>query len=191
MIAIKRKIGTIALDVTLEEDHNDELAITQFPVLSGAVITDHSYKKPMRVTIKGGKGTSKKLDTDTIYNPTDVPGDESLPRKIYNQLLNLQKSREPFTIVTGKRVYNNMLIRSLKVVTNTDTENSLVVTADCQEVIIVSTKSYNFSGEYKDQQLVPTEDGKGSTTEEKSSSWLNDVLGSSFNGLWKLFTGGK
>lgn len=61
-------------------------------------------------------------------------------RAVYKQLQDLQISFIPFTVYTGKRKYTNMLMKSLNVVTNIDTENSLLVTVHCQEVIIVDTE---------------------------------------------------
>ena len=59
---------------------------------------------------------------------------------MYNQLLDLQQSRILFDIYTGKRYYNNMLIRMLTVTTDKQTENVLMVTAACQQIIVVQTK---------------------------------------------------
>ena len=79
MIVVKRKIGSIALDVTVSEKHTDTLEITQFPVLSGAVITDHAYKLPMQLTIKAGQGTGPGqyaygVNPETIIT-ADIPND--------------------------------------------------------------------------------------------------------------------
>jgi hypothetical protein len=46
-----------------------------------------------------------------------------------------------FDIYTGKRVYKNMLIKSLSQTTNPQSENSLMITAECREVIIVQTQT--------------------------------------------------
>ena len=60
---------------------------------------------------------------------------------IYNSLLALQVSGQTFTLYTGKRVYPNMLIKSLATESDAKSENTLPITAVCQEVIIVSTQS--------------------------------------------------
>lgn len=60
-------------------------------------------------------------------------------KSIYDQLLELQASRQPFDVLTGKRKYTNMLFRVLSVDTTKATENSLWVVAVCYQVIIVST----------------------------------------------------
>jgi hypothetical protein len=192
MIVVKRKIGSIQLDVTVSEKHSDTLEITQFPVLSGAVITDHAYKLPMQLTIKGGQGTGKGqyaygVNPESIIT-ADIPndngqyafeeddsytitgGDINRPARTYKDLLALQASREPFTVITGKRVYKNMLIKNLSVTTEQDTENVLMFTADLQEVIIVSTATYGkTSGAIKAQMEPSTTDTKSTSPKDKST----------------------
>jgi hypothetical protein len=112
----------------LEENHEDSLTITEHPVEQGASISDHAFKKPESVTIRGGVSDS-------------TPGAGAYAaRTFYEALLELQKKREPFDLVTGKRLYKNMLLESLSVVTTMDTEHSLMFTAVCREVIIVQAR---------------------------------------------------
>lgn len=61
------------------------------------------------------------------------------PKEVYQKLLDLQNSREPFDVVTGKRTYNNMLIRALEVTTDRTSENVLSAVLTLREVIITST----------------------------------------------------
>jgi len=66
-------------------------------------------------------------------------------KDIYQKLLKLQEERIPFDVLTGKRSYVNMLIKSLQLVTDKTTENALVVTAQLQQVILVSTRPLQIS----------------------------------------------
>lgn len=61
-------------------------------------------------------------------------------KAIYQRLLKLQEDRIPFDVVTGKRSYVNMLIRSLQETTDVTSENALRVVIQCKQVILVSTK---------------------------------------------------
>ena len=110
-----RNMGGIVFDVTVEEQHEDSLEITSHPVEHGAEISDHAYVKPATVTIRAG------------VSNCGVFGDEYRARDVYEQLLALQRAREPFAIIT--------------VVTAADTENALMVSAQCREVIIVETQT--------------------------------------------------
>ena len=46
LFGVGRSIGTIAVDVILNEETNDTLTITKQPVQTGASMTDHSYLEP-------------------------------------------------------------------------------------------------------------------------------------------------
>jgi hypothetical protein len=145
-IAPKRSIGSFTAQVTIEENHADDLQITEHPVESGASITDHAFKKPAQVTIRCGwtnssmtsligaaQGLLSFLSGDSVVGKDYVSS-------IYAQLLELQASRELFDVITGKRDYQNMLMQSLAVSTDLATENALMVTMTCREVIIVDTQ---------------------------------------------------
>ena len=120
-----RSIGGIVADCTIEEDHTDELVLTDHPVELGAQITDHAFMRPVSVNIMIGWSASGR------FQPLS---------QIYQQLLALQSSAVPFSIVTGKRQYQNMLITSIGVRTDADTENILAVQVACREIIIVETQ---------------------------------------------------
>lgn len=128
----RRKIADFTAQVTVEEDHEDDLAITKHPVEQGAPITDHAYKEPARLRLVVGWSNSG--------DGSSEQGDDYV-RAIYARLLELQKTREPFSVTTGKRQYSNMLFASLGTTTTQETENSLIVVASLQEVIIVQTQA--------------------------------------------------
>lgn len=118
----KRYIDDIELQVVISENTNDTLTITKQPVQQGASISDHAYKEPTTLSM-------------TIYfrdNPL-----QSLSA-IYQEFLDLQEAREPFSVVTPKRVYDNMMLAVIINNTDKSTENCISLTLTLQEVIIVS-----------------------------------------------------
>lgn len=125
-----RSIGGIVMDVTVEEVHTDEMEITEHPVQQGASFADHAYLQPKSVTITAGASDSGASSSGERHSI-----------EIYEALLELQGRREPFDLVTGKRLYKNMLIKSLSVTTDRETENVLLVTAELREVIMASVQS--------------------------------------------------
>lgn len=126
-----RIIGGFIPNVTVEEHHEDELVITEHPVENGAEITDHSYKRPEKVTIKCGWSNSSFA---ALGNPAYID-------QIYQAFLALQRSRQPFMILTGKRSYTSMLARKVSVTTDEKTENILMMVVECQQVIIAVTQT--------------------------------------------------
>lgn len=151
LIKPARALGPMVLQVTLEENHDDELEITDHPVEKGAIISDHAFKRPCQVVIRGSWSNSPSLAglIDGVLGglkATVVGGQALLSGKAatnvidtYTKLLKLQSGAVPFDIYTGKRKYSNMLIRSINVTTNKQTENELAATIVCREVILVST----------------------------------------------------
>lgn len=127
----QRNIGGFIADVTLEEDHTDEVVITEHPVERGAAISDHAYKRPATVVVQVGYSNSS---LRALANPFYV-------QLVYNQFLALQASLQPFSITTGKRIYSNMLIRRLSVKTDEKSENALYASIECQEVLIATTQT--------------------------------------------------
>lgn len=134
--------------VVTEEEHDDDMEITTHPVEQGASISDHAYKYPAKVTIKMGWSFSGQTSGGGIglgefaIASSLIPqqGDPNYLNNFYNALLNLQQQRILFNIFTGKRVYPNMLLKRISTTTTRKTESSLMVTAHCQEVLIVQTQ---------------------------------------------------
>ena len=122
----KRAIGTIIPDVTFEEQHRDELVITDHPVETGAAVSDHAFKMPVEVDMRVGFSDSTAQTLGYVES-------------VYQEFIALQVQREPFNVSTGKRMYQNMLIRSLETTTDERSPFALYLTVGLREVIIVNT----------------------------------------------------
>lgn len=130
-----RSIASFEAHVTLREVHTDELEITEQPVEQGAAISDHAYRRPSEVVITCAWSSTPPRSASSSETPPPVD-----ILDIYQRLLALQASRERFDIFTGKRVYRNMLIRSLVEETDGKTENLLSLTVRCQELLIATVQ---------------------------------------------------
>lgn len=141
-----RKIGILVPSVVVSEKHSDTLEITEHPVekpttgSNAGYIADHAFKRPSEVTMEcgfaGGGSLLDFVDTSSIGLGLGMS-----PKETYQQLLDLQASRVPFDVVTGKRTYNNMLVRAIEVKTDKTTENVLSCTLTLREVIMSETFS--------------------------------------------------
>lgn len=140
-----RKIGILVPDVVISEKHSDTLEITEHPVekptTSGTgSVSDHAYKRPSEVTMEvgfaGGGSLLDFTDTSTLGLSLGLS-----PSETYEKLLDMQLSRVPIEVVTGKRIYQNMLIRAIEVTTDKTTENVLRAVLTLREVIITQTQN--------------------------------------------------
>jgi|SRR5665213_731812 len=126
-IGATRSFAGLTGYVTIQESTVDSLEITQQPVQQGAMIADHAFKKPVNLSV-----TMQFKD-----NPL-----QSLAQ-VYQSLLALQTpvlpaTLAPFTVITPKRVYTNMLLSTLGLTTDKKTEAVLAISASFQEVLLVS-----------------------------------------------------
>lgn len=159
--ATNQQIPIIYADITVEEEHHDELVITEHPVEQGAAISDHAYKRPSEVIIRAGWSSSSGRARSASY-AADVRA----------QLLALQRSRLPFDLYTGKQSYSQMLIASLTTETTENSEWSLLATIVCRQILLVKTgtttapKSENWpqinqTAEQGAQNVTPSTDFNG------------------------------
>ena len=121
----------LVAEVTIEEDADDVLEITQHPVEQGAAITDHAYKRPAEVRMR--------LGWSNWYAAQAL-------NKVYSDILDLQSSRRPFTIETGKRSYSDMLVADIRQHTDAKFEYSLMVDITFRQIQLVDTQKTKTGG---------------------------------------------
>lgn len=152
--------------VTISEEHNDELEVTEHPVEQGAPITDHAYKKPSQLTLTLGWSNSPKPSTgdelvrlaevyaslfssvagqvvsiaEMIMGGLKLLNQKDKLKAAYETLLLLQSERQIFTIYTAKRTYYNMMCVGLSTKTDYELADALIITVKCREVLLVNTQ---------------------------------------------------
>ncbi|MGH1498227.1 phage baseplate protein [Yersinia proxima] len=150
-----RKIGLLVPSVIIAEKHQDTLEITEHPVEIGAAVNDHAYKRAAEVTMEvgfaGGGSLLDFVDTSTIGLSLGKS-----PEEVYQELRDLQESKQPFDVITGKRKYSNMLIRGIEVTTDKTSENVLMCVLTLREVIMSQTESVTVADKENMQDGVST-----------------------------------
>ncbi|EMJ8296070.1 phage baseplate protein [Klebsiella aerogenes] len=183
-----RRIGLIVPSVVVSEKHSDTLEITEHPVETGAPVSDHAYKRPsevvMEVGFAGGGSLLDFIDTSSLGLTLGLS-----PKETYQQILDLQTSRIPFDVVTGKRLYSNMLIRAIEVTTDRTSENVLMAVLTLREVIITQTQQIAVADKADMKEGANTSAVINSGT--KAAKPQNEsLLSSGWQGLKSIFGGG-
>lgn len=106
--------------LVVEESIDDSLELTEHPIEDGSVITDHVIYKPITCTMD-------------VYFDESLLGGDSV-RTIYDKIRALQASAQPFTVVCGKRVLDDMLLKSVHHVTDKDSEYVLHLSLEFQQI---------------------------------------------------------
>lgn len=187
-----RRIGIIIPDVVITEKHSDSLEITDHPVevptsSSGGssgdgvgYIADHAFRRPSELVMETGfSGGGSVLDFADTSGLGLTLGKS--PKEIYEELLALQRSRKPFDVVTGKRMYTNMLIRVLDVTTDKASENVLMATLTLRELI--TTQTQVIAGTAKENMTQGVNTSATQNTGVKTPKAVNQsILSSLFGG---------
>lgn len=144
--ALNMGLTGIVIDATVKENHVSECDITKNPVEDGAKVTDHVQMNPARLTIEG-------VISDTplgfafigniqnlVRSVTTIFGSRSRSQDAYDDMLKLQKSKRPFTVITNLRKYDNMIMTSLSVPRTSQTGGAIHFTAELEEIVIVMSE---------------------------------------------------
>lgn len=157
-----RTIMGLTADVTIEEKHKDETIITSHPVDQGSPMNDHAYNEPPDLNVKiGWSGPALELSA------------------IYQGLLTLKENFVRLIVMTGKRLYTDMLIKSISVTTDLQTENALVLEINFKKVFIVKTAETTVAIEDQAEPEITGQVQNGGTVQKtaQSESMLSQLTG--------------
>lgn len=156
-------IGNIELDVIITESAQSSARITRNPVQSGSDINDHMIIDPMTFSMQGVVSNASISATDTAQSVISLisSGGQTRDKITWDQLLELQASRIPFTLFQNLRSYDNVVIQSLREAQDKDTSNGLFFVADMVALNIVGVAVIT-ADQFEDQD---TADGMLPATE--------------------------
>lgn len=181
-VNIVRSIGgSFSFDATVLERHGSKLTITDNPVETGAVVSDHAYLEPATLEVhgrvssvvtrlQGGGGTAQAVLATLAPKLKHNIGigwvDQHRPASAFDLLQRLQQARVPFTIQTGLKLYRNMLLEDLQVSQETANKSAPEFFCTFREVKLVSTQTTKMQATstdrtaYKSTPDKRTKDGK-------------------------------
>lgn len=144
-------IDGFLIDAIISENHELDNEVTEYPVESGADITDNVRPKPLVVTMEclitntpiGAMAGIRKKDGQigeviTSTGAGSDVSDHTPTDDCYQHLKQIRDKREPVKIVTTLETYDNMVLRSLSIPRATGRGDELRFTAEFQQVQIVS-----------------------------------------------------
>lgn len=99
-------LASIELDATLSESHTRQSSVTDNPIEGGSQIQDHITNAPRTLQLEG-------FVTDDPIVLLGLGADNNKVQTTFDALEQLFDDRQPFTVVTGFRVYENVFFESL------------------------------------------------------------------------------
>jgi hypothetical protein len=111
-------ITEIPIDVRQSSSYSFGSDITEYPVESGAKITDHVHLQPNRIMLEGLVSDSPIVEVPTTLQ---LRGDQGQASSIsrsqaaFDALYQVWEKRLPLTIVTEYRIFEDMMIESFEI----------------------------------------------------------------------------
>ena len=160
-------IDDIIAQGVISERHEDQMEVTQHPIETGAPITDHAYVRPAHLVLtlmwSNSPPGARSLGGDIANIAAGVTGQTIVGEvaavqdamtytsnvqnsgitninAAYALLLKLQQTRALFSVITGKRLYKNMIAKSLRTETDYRSADSLSIVVECQQIFLVDSQ---------------------------------------------------
>lgn len=136
-------INGYPLDVAISEDHDFESEVTEHPVEIGADITDHVRARPIRVSLEGVVSDTPIGDVVAQRSQFTLVNGEAFTKpseEAFAFLLAIRDAREPVTIETSLRVFENMILQSLAVPRSSSNGDALRFRATFVQVQLVTNE---------------------------------------------------
>ena len=109
------------MDGYYAEEHRVRVRTTDYPVETGADLTDHVVREPYRLKVKGSA---------TEYQQGSQAGLQA-----WSKILRHINLRQPITVVTRLGTYSNMILVDSKVPINDSTGLSLDIDMELKEIL--------------------------------------------------------
>lgn len=135
-------VGEIGLDLILDEEHSQDVVVTEHPVQKGSPVADHVVAEPR-------EGSFRALVTNwSINHPTPDGTDPSnRASEAWEALKALQLKGEPVVIVTALEVYRDVVITHLDTGRDGTTGDALEIQIDFRQIRQVDLKETEVSVE--------------------------------------------
>jgi hypothetical protein len=148
------------VDLTIEEQHSRSADVTREPVESGGNISDHVILNPETVRLEGFV-----TDTPAAVFASNIGRTQSA----FETLEDAYNSREPLTVVTGRKTYQDMIITSLDMPRNRP--SSMQFSIELQHITIVESETAQLPSAEADVQddVTPRQDAGRQSTQDPDS----------------------
>lgn len=160
------KIGTIEVDILIEQEHKLESDVTEHPVEDGFPVADHVIRKPIKVSMVVGVTLSPVTWLDRLGKETD---------KINNALTAFKQiydNAQPITIVTPTETWENMVMTSANIPRNLDNKNLIRIPCEFTQIRKVSVKTTDIPQDIVDLDMI---NRAGETEADAGTSTQTDI----------------
>jgi hypothetical protein len=132
--------GNIELDATLDESHEWQADATMNPVEIGSPVTDHVIEMPDKLRISGVVTDAPIYTSANLSGLFNVTPTQTRTQPVFDFLYQLIKLREPMTVYTKYRNYDNMVLTSVVIPRNAAQGEAIEFNAEFVNIRKVATQ---------------------------------------------------
>lgn len=159
------KVGSVELDLILDEDHSKSAQVTENPLQDGRAISDGIFLELQEGSLTGlvtnhsvkiAEERAKQLesqDSETLMAEAENYQLENRARQAWIDLKAVMDAKQPVTIVTSLEVYDNVAITNISTERNGDSGDALEIKVSFRQILTVSLMEHEVTAKVQPKDM--------------------------------------
>lgn len=159
------KVGSVELDLILDEDHSKSAQVTENPLQDGRAISDGIFLELQEGSLTGlvtnhsvkrAEERAKQLDfqdSETLMAEAENYQLENRARQAWIDLKAVMDAKQPVTIVTSLEVYDNVAITNISTERNGDSGDALEIKVSFRQILTVSLLEHEVTAQVQPKDM--------------------------------------
>lgn len=159
------KVGSVELDLILDEDHSKSAQVTENPLQDGRAISDGIFLELQEGSLTGlvtnhsvkiAEERAKQLelqDSETLMSEAENYQLENRAKQAWVDLKAVMDAKQPVTIVTSLEVYDNVAITNISTERNGDSGDALEIKVSFRQILTVSLMEHEVTAQVQPKDM--------------------------------------
>lgn len=159
------KVGSVELDLILDEDHSKSAQVTENPLQDGRAISDGIFLELQEGALTGlvtnhsvkiAEKRAKQLelqDSETLMAEAENYQLENRAKQAWVDLKAVMDAKQPVTIVTSLEVYDNVAITNISTERNGDSGDALEIKVSFRQILTVSLMEHEVTAQVQPKDM--------------------------------------
>lgn len=159
------KVGSVELDLILDEDHSKSAQVTENPLQDGRAISDGIFLELQDGSLTGlvtnhsvkiAEERAKQLelqDSETLMAEAENYQLENRAKQAWVDLKAVMDAKQPVTIVTSLEVYDNVAITNISTERNGDSGDALEIKVSFRQILTVSLMEHEVTAQVQPKDM--------------------------------------
>ena len=159
------KVGSVELDLILDEDHSKSAQVTENPLQDGRAISDGIFLELQEGSLTGlvtnhsvklAEERAKQLDlqdSETLMAEAENYQLENRAKQAWIDLKAVMDAKQPVTIVTSLEVYDNVAITNISTERNGDSGDALEIKVSFRQILTVSLMEHEVTAQVQPKDM--------------------------------------